>query len=94
MSEQPCGSVRLRRRRSVACYRRSTPGAPARLSCHVPCLAAANHLRRWIVVNEVRLLASLSHPNVVVFKSSFVEDGCLNVIMEVVAHGDLSAVIE
>ncbi|EFN51084.1 hypothetical protein CHLNCDRAFT_28390, partial [Chlorella variabilis] len=45
-------------------------------------------------VNEVRLLASLSHPNVVVFKSSFVEDGCLNVIMEVVAHGDLSAVIE
>lgn len=49
---------------------------------------------KWIVVNEVRLLASLSHPNVVVFKSSFVEDGCLNVIMEVVAHGDLSAVIE
>lgn len=50
--------------------------------------------RRWIAVNEVRLLASLEHPNVVSYKQGFVEGGCLYVIMEVVPNGDLSKVIE
>ncbi len=50
--------------------------------------------RRWIAVNEVRLLASLEHPNVVSYKQGFVECGGLYVIMEVVPNGDLSKVIE
>lgn len=45
-------------------------------------------------MNEVRLLASLEHPNVVSYKEGFVEGGCLYVIMEVVPAGDLSTVIE
>lgn len=45
-------------------------------------------------MNEVRLLASLSHPNVVDYKQGFVEGGCLYVIMEVVPNGDMSGVIE
>lgn len=58
-------------------------------TCFIPALAC-----RWIAVNEVRLLASLEHPNVVSYKEGFVEGGCLYVIMEVVPAGDLSTVIE
>lgn len=50
--------------------------------------------RRWVAVNEVRLLASLHHPNVVQYKQCFVEDSCLHVIMEVVPNGELAAVVE
>ena len=45
-------------------------------------------------MNEVRLLASLHHPNVVQYKQCFVEDNCLYVIMEVVPNGELAAVAE
>ena len=50
--------------------------------------------RRWIAVNEARLLASLHHPNVVEYKQCFVEDSCLHVVMELVACGELTDVIE
>lgn len=49
---------------------------------------------RWVAVNEVRLLASLHHPNVVQYKQCFVEDNCLYVIMEVVPNGELAAAVE
>jgi NIMA (never in mitosis gene a)-related kinase len=49
---------------------------------------------KWVAVNEVRLLASLHHPNVVQYKQCFVEDSCLYVIMEVVPNGELAAVVE
>lgn len=45
-------------------------------------------------MNEVRLLASLHHPNVVQYRHCFVEGGHLHVIMEVVPHGELAAVVE
>jgi serine/threonine protein kinase len=41
----------------------------------------------------VRLLASLSHPNVVDYKQAFLEGGCLCCVMEVVPHGDLAGVV-
>lgn len=67
------------------------------LTLHSPahrrrCTAAL--VRRWVAVNEVRLLASLHHPNVVQYKQCFVEGPCLYVVMEVVPNGELSAVIE
>lgn len=58
------------------------------------CSPRHNHARRWVAVNEVRLLASLHHPNVVQYKQCFVEDNCLYVIMEVVPNGELAAVAE
>ncbi len=61
----------------------------------LPCNRAALLLPcRWVAVNEVRLLASLHHPNVVQYKQCFVEDNCLYVIMEVVPNGELAAAVE
>ena len=42
-------------------------------------------------LNEVRILASISHPNVIGYKEAFFEDAtnCLNVVMEYADGGDL-----
>lgn len=77
---------------------RAAPARPARrctaaaLQPHP--LSAPLPPRRWVAVNEVRLLASLHHPNVVQYKQCFVEDSCLHVIMEVVPNGELAAAVE
>ena len=40
-------------------------------------------------LNEVRILASVNHPNVIGYKEAFFEDMCLCVIMENADGGDL-----
>ena len=46
-------------------------------------------------VNEVRLLASISHPNVIGYKEAFLDEknNTLNIIMEYADDGDLQAKI-
>ena len=46
-------------------------------------------------VNEVRLLASVSHPNVIGYKEAFLDDknNTLNIIMEYADDGDLQTKI-
>ena len=39
--------------------------------------------------NEIRILASLAHPNIVAYYGSFVEDSVLNVVMEYADGGSL-----
>ena len=41
-------------------------------------------------VNEVRMLASIKHQNVVEYKEAFVDDNskCLCIVMEYANHGD------
>ena len=65
-----------------------------RLPCNLAAAPLHSRRHRWVAVNEVRLLASLHHPNVVQYKQCFVEDSCLYVIMEVVPNGELAAVVE
>lgn len=71
-----------------------TRGAAAVHSPSRALAARAATPRRWVAVNEVRLLASLHHPNVVQYKQCFVQGPCLYVVMEVVPNGELSAVIQ
>lgn len=42
-------------------------------------------------VNEVRILASIKHPNIISYKEAFLDpDGsALNIVMELVDNGDL-----
>ena len=46
-------------------------------------------------LNEVRILASVNHPNVIGYKEAFFEDntGCLCVVMEFADGGDLLMMI-
>ena len=46
-------------------------------------------------VNEVRLLASISHPNVITYKEAFFDEknNSLNIIMEYAENGDLQSEI-
>ena len=46
-------------------------------------------------LNEVRILASIQHPNVISYKESFFEDkeSCLCIVMEYADGGDLLAKI-
>lgn len=76
--------------RACCCSRAMPADASLLTSTHQPPPTAC----RWVAVNEVRLLASLHHPNVVQYKQCFVEDSCLHVVMEVVPNGELAAVIE
>ena len=41
-------------------------------------------------LNEVRILASISHPNIIAYKEAFFEDNCLHIVMEHAEGGDLS----
>jgi NIMA (never in mitosis gene a)-related kinase len=42
-------------------------------------------------VNEIRILASINHPNVIGFKEGFFEDStnCLCIVMEFASGGDM-----
>jgi len=46
------------------------------------------------VMNEIRVLAQLAHPNVVGYHGSFIEDGVLNVVMEYADNGSLFQYIQ
>lgn len=47
-------------------------------------------------VNEIRILASINHPNVIGYKEAFFEnkESCLCIIMELADGGDLLQTIE
>ena len=40
-------------------------------------------------MNEVRILASVKHPNIVAYKEAFFEEGMLHIVMENASGGDL-----
>lgn len=44
-------------------------------------------------MNEIRLMASIKHPNVIEYKESFIDDHKLCLVMEYCDGGDLSQVI-
>jgi len=44
-------------------------------------------------LNEVRILASIRHPNIASYKEAFFEEGCLCIIMEYCDNGDLQTKI-
>ena len=44
-------------------------------------------------LNEVRLLASIQHPNIVSYKEAFIDKDTLCLVMEYVEEGDLLAKI-
>ncbi|KAL4855335.1 Serine/threonine-protein kinase Nek7 [Chlorella vulgaris] len=54
-------------------------------------LAALSQLDRVAVVGEIRLLASLRHPNIISFYEAFCDHDKLCVVTELVGGGDLSA---
>jgi NIMA (never in mitosis gene a)-related kinase 1/4/5 len=43
-------------------------------------------------LNEIRLIASVKHPNIIQYKESFIDEGsqCLCLVMEYADGGDLS----
>lgn len=41
-------------------------------------------------INEVRILASLDHPNVTKYYDSFIDEGMLNIQMELAERGTLN----
>ena len=46
------------------------------------------------VMNEIKVLSNLAHPNVTAYYGSFVEDGVLNVVMEFADYGSLFHLIQ
>ncbi len=45
-------------------------------------------------LREVLILRKLSHPNIIRYYTSFLEDGCIYILMEYAAGGDLYSVID
>lgn len=45
-------------------------------------------------LNEVWILASISHPNIIAYKEAFIYENCLCIVMEHANGGDLSKLIE
>lgn len=52
-------------------------------------IAALGRKEQEEAINEVRILAALDHPNVTRYYDSFIEDGMLNIVMELAEHGTL-----
>jgi NIMA (never in mitosis gene a)-related kinase len=48
------------------------------------------------ILNEVRILASLEHPNIIAYKECFIDSSsaCLCLVMELATEGDLRKLIE
>ena len=44
--------------------------------------------------NEIKLLSSFHHPNIVTYKESFLEHGKLHIVMEYAEGGDLNALLK
>ena len=44
-------------------------------------------------LNEVRLMASILHQNIIEYKDSFIEEGVLYIVMEYMSGGDLRSKI-
>jgi len=42
----------------------------------------------------VRILASISHPNIIAYKEAFIYENALCIVMELASGGDLSSLIE
>jgi NIMA (never in mitosis gene a)-related kinase len=55
-----------------------------------------NEMDRRNALNEVRILASISHPNVIKYKEAFFEENTkdLCTVMELAPNGDLSTRIK
>ena len=49
---------------------------------------------RLNALNEVWILASISHPNIIAYKDSFIYENSLCIIMEFADGGDLAHLIE
>jgi NIMA (never in mitosis gene a)-related kinase len=45
-------------------------------------------------VNEIRLLASVRHDNVIQYHEAFIDNGKLCIVMEYAEHGDLAKAIK
>lgn len=52
------------------------------------------HAEKQDILNEVRLLASVRHPNVVSYHEAFVDGSRLCIVMEYAAGGDLATTIK
>lgn len=57
-------------------------------------LTGLREKERLNALNEVWILASISHPNIIAYKDSFIYDNSLCIIMEFADGGDLSHLIE
>lgn len=57
-------------------------------------VASMNQLEKVDSVNEVRLMASLRHPNVVRYHEAFLDGNWLCIIMEYASNGDLGSYIK
>ena len=59
-------------------------------------MMALSEREKQNALNEIRLLASIQHPNIVQYKESFIDenDRCLYLVMEYADGGDLSQKIE
>jgi len=57
-------------------------------------LSGLREKERLNALNEVRILASISHPNIIAYKDSFIYENSLCIIMEYADGGDLANLIE
>lgn len=57
-------------------------------------LSGLREKERLNALNEVRILASISHPNIIAYWDSFIYDNSLCIIMEFADGGDLANHIE
>jgi NIMA (never in mitosis gene a)-related kinase len=55
---------------------------------------AMNAAERQDCVNEIRLLASVRHPNVVAYHEAFLDGPWLCIVMEFAPEGDLGKLIK
>eukprot|EP00966_Prymnesium_polylepis_P000707 15910-Prymnesium_polylepis.1 len=74
---------------AVYLVRRRTDGAKLALKM----IAVANQKDQHVAQNEIKILASLSHPHIVCFHDSFIDGDQLCIVMEYCNGGDLSDVL-
>jgi NIMA (never in mitosis gene a)-related kinase len=72
------------------------PCAAASHLAHVPTSASRSlpWTCRWQIAQEIKLLAHLSHPNIIKFKDNFVDNGIMHILMEYASGGTLHRKIE
>eukprot|EP00966_Prymnesium_polylepis_P092187 2134407-Prymnesium_polylepis.2 len=57
-------------------------------------VSGLNQRAREEAKNEIKLLSSFHHPNIVTYKESFLEHGKLHIVMEYAEGGDLNALLK